>query len=136
MKRQAPGRAYVGLALLGWGSSILLGVTPHEDVVVGVGLAAFGLALCLSARSLPTLPLSKVAVAAAGAGVAICVLVFDAFLHASLDVPTVSLLVFGAALVACSPLLARSIPLTRTRRLEVATVVTCTVPVLGAPLAA
>ena len=36
------GRAYLGLALLGWGLSILLGVTPHEDLLVANSLATVG----------------------------------------------------------------------------------------------
>ena len=65
------GRAYLGLALLGWGLSILLGVTPHEDLLVGGGLAVFGFALAASSPRLPEFRGSLSPWIVAGAGLAV-----------------------------------------------------------------
>src|SRR5688572_18052499 len=70
----ASGRGYLGLALLGWGLSILLGVTPHEDQIVGIGLAAFGGALVATAPRLPRLDRASPAIVAGiGLAAAACI---------------------------------------------------------------
>lgn len=47
---------YVGFLVLGWGLSILVGIVPHEDLVVGAGLAVLGAALALASRRVPDVP--------------------------------------------------------------------------------
>src|SRR5687768_1610150 len=132
------GRAYLGLALLGWGLSILLGVTPHEDLLVGGGLAVFGLALAASSPRLPEFrgSLSPWIVAGAGLAVVAGLLAFNAATGAALDGPKVAILIVGAGLVAAAPFLGRRLRLGRKgRSLTVASMVVGSLAVLGAPLA-
>jgi exosortase/archaeosortase family protein len=134
----AGGRAYLGLALLGWGLSILLGVTPHEDPVVGAALAAFGATLVVTAPRLPRFShLSPPLVAATGLAMAILVLAYDAWSHAALDLPKGAIVLFGAGLATAAPLLKGEMALARpgNSKAPMATLVTCAIPVLGGPLA-
>jgi exosortase/archaeosortase family protein len=132
------GRAYLGLALLGWGLSILVGVTPHEDPWIGAGLAAFGLALAISAPRLPEFrgALPPYAVAGAGLVVAAGVLAFDAFTDAALDGPKLAMVLLGIGLAAAAPFLQRRIPLGwRGRTVAVSSIVVAALAVLATPLA-
>lgn len=132
------GRAYLGLALLGWGLSILLGVTPHEDPWVGGSLAVFGVALVASAARLPEFPgsLSPFLVAGAGLAAMSAVLAFNAATGAGLNAPKLVMVLLGAALVVAAPFLGRRIPLGRKGRgVTVAALVVSALATLGAPLA-
>jgi archaeosortase C (PEF-CTERM variant) len=132
------GRAYLGLALLGWGLSILLGVTPHEDPWVGAGLGVFGLALAASSPRLPEFrgALSPWIVAGAGLAIVAGLLAFNAATGAGLDGPKVAILLVGAGLVACAPFLGRRLRIGRKgRTMTVASMVVGSLAVLGAPLA-
>jgi exosortase/archaeosortase family protein len=135
---KGPGRAYLGLALLGWGLSILLGVTPHEDPWVGAGLSVFGLALVASSPRLPEFrgSMSPWLVATAGLSVVAGLLAFDAASGAPLDGPKVAMLLVGAGLVAAAPFLGRRLRVGRKgRSVTVASLVVGSLAVLGAPLA-
>ncbi|MFA5944172.1 MAG: exosortase/archaeosortase family protein [Candidatus Thermoplasmatota archaeon] len=132
------GRAYLGLALLGWGLSILIGVTPHEDPWVGAGLAAFGLALAVSAPRLPEFRGALPPLAVAGAGLAVIagILAFDAVSGSPLDGPKLAMLGLGALLVAAAPFLGRRLRIGRRgRSVAVASLVVAGLSVLGTPLA-
>jgi exosortase/archaeosortase family protein len=132
------GRAYLGLALLGWGLSILLGVTPHEDLLVGAGLSVFGLALAASSPRLPAFrgSMSPWLVATAGLATIACLLAFNAAGGAALDGPKIAILLVGAGLVAAAPFLGRRLRIGRKgRSLTVASMVVGGLAVLGAPLA-
>src|SRR5688572_22931949 len=104
------GRAYLGLALLGWGLSILLGVTPHEDRVVGIGLAAFGAALVATASRLPDFPGLRPGIVA-GAGLAVVAFVagYVAAFDAAWDIPKATLVLLGLGLAASAPFLERRV---------------------------
>lgn len=138
-KREASlGRAYLGLAMLGWGLSILLRVTPHEDPWVGGSLAVFGFALVASAPRLPEFPgsLSPFLVAGAGLAAMASVFAFNAATGAPLNAPKVTMVVVGAALVAAAPFLGRRIPVGRKgRSVTVEALVVSGLATLGAPLA-
>ncbi len=131
------GRAYLGLALLGWGLSILLGVTPHEDRFIGAGLGAFGFALLATAPRLPEFRrLPAPLVAGAGLAVVAAVLGYNAAFSAAFDLPKLTLLLLGVALVAAAPFLARRFTVGRNgRSVTVASIVVGLLAVLGAPLA-
>ncbi len=133
----AGGRGYLGLALLGWGLSILLGVTPHEDLIVGAALAAFGAALVVTAPSLPKVgAMSPAWVAGAGIAIATLVLTYMAWSHSALDLPKSAIILFSLGLAASARWLKRDIRLTpRGAPIPVSTIVVCTIAVLGAPLA-
>lgn len=135
--RTAGGRAYIALALLGWGLAILLGVTPHEDRLVGAGLAVFGAVLLFTARGLPHVAgLRPVPVAAAGLAAAIAVLAYVVLRPADLDVRKLAIIVLGCALAAASPWLGRRVRLPRRgASTNVASLAVCAAVVLGAPLA-
>ena len=141
-RRRMPGagRAYLGLAMLGWGLSILLGVTPHEDPWVGVGLAIFGFALVASSPRLPEFggSLSPYLVAGAGLAAIASVLAFNAASGAGFNGPKLAMVLVGAALVAAAPFLGRRFPIGRKAKGRTATVealVVGAIAVLGAPLA-
>ncbi|MHB1261118.1 MAG: exosortase/archaeosortase family protein [Thermoplasmatota archaeon] len=132
------GRAYVGLALLGWGLSILVGVTPHEEPWVGAGLAAFGLALAASAPRLPEFRGALPPFAAATTGLAIVagLLAMSAASKATLDGPKLAILGLGALLVVAAPFLQRRIRIGRRgRTVAVASLVVLGLAVVAAPLA-
>jgi exosortase/archaeosortase family protein len=135
---RAAGRAYVGLAVLGGGLSILVGAAPHEDPLVGLALAGFGAALVATAPRLPDIRrLPAIPVALAGMALVLLVAGHTAWSHASLDLPKLAILALGLACAASAPLLARGtqVPLGRRHgRVPVATLVACVLPVLGAPL--
>lgn len=54
--RGGAGRACIGLGLSGQGLGILVGIVPHEDLLVGIGLLAFGIVLLATSR-LPVFPI-------------------------------------------------------------------------------
>lgn len=131
------GRSYLGLALLGWGLAIVLGVTPHEDRVVGASLAVFGAVLVASSRGLPRLPpLPPLWVAGAGLSLAACVLAYVLAADAPLDVRKIALIAVGSCLAAAAPWLERVVPVARRGvTATVGSLAGCALVVLGAPLA-
>lgn len=133
----AGGRAYIGLALLGWGLAILLGVTPHEDLLVGGALALFGAVLLASARGLPRLPpIPPLLVAGVGLGLAYAVMAYVLVAGAALDARKLTLVLLGCALAAASPWLDRVVRLPRRGvTASVGSLAVCALVVLGAPLA-
>ncbi|MEA3136089.1 MAG: hypothetical protein QOJ26_1127 [Thermoplasmata archaeon] len=135
--RGGAGRAYLGLALLGWGLSIVLGVTPHEDLVVGSGLAIFGAVLVATSPRLPeSRGLPAYAVAGVGLAIVAGVLAHTLLASAAFDVPKAALVALGVGLATAAPFLRRRIPVGRKgRSVTVATLVVGGLAVLGAPLA-
>lgn len=133
----ASGRAYLGLALLGWGLAILLGVTPHEDRLVGAALSLFGGVLLATAQGLPQLPrMPALAVATVGAALAAAVLAYVIAADAVLDVRKLALVLLGCSLAGASPWLGRSVRLPRRGvTTTVGSLVGCALVVVGAPLA-
>lgn len=131
------GRAYLGLALLGWGLAILIGVTPHEDLVVGVGLGVFGLALFATSPRLPELrPVPAWVVATAGLFLVGAVVGYELVVGTGFGGPKAALVVLGAVLVAAAPFLERRIPFGRGgRSLPLSSIAVWCATVLGAPLA-
>lgn len=132
------GRAYLGLALLGWGLSILLGIIPHEDRWVGAGLGVFGFALTASSPRLVEFRgrLPPLAVATTGLCVMATVLAMDAASGAHLNGPKLGLLALGAVLVIASPFLGRRFRIGRHgRSATVSSLVVGVLAMLGAPLA-
>lgn len=135
--RAGTGRAYIGLAVLGGGLSILVGAAPHEDLLVGIALAGFGLALVATSPSLPAIRrLPALPIGVAGVLLVLLVTGHTAWRHASLDVPKAAIVALGLACAACAPLLARDVHvrIPRRGRVPLATLVACLLPVLGAPL--
>lgn len=136
--RRPAGRAYLGLALLGWGLSILLGVTPHEDPLVGAGLSVFGVALLATAPRLPEVPrLPAALVAALGVAVVLAVVGHMALFGSAFDLRKAVLLLLGLGVAACAPILRRRVRVGRRgRTVPVSSLVVAAGAVLGAPLAA
>jgi exosortase/archaeosortase family protein len=129
-------RAYIGLAVLGGGLSVLVGAVPHEDPLVGLALAAFGTMLVATAPALPRIGrLPPLAIAAAGLALCAAVVGHSLLTGAAFDVPKLAIVTLGLTLAASAPFLARdaSVPW-RGKRVPVATLVACLLPVLGAPL--
>lgn len=132
----ASGRAYIGLALLGWGLAILLGVTPHEDRLVGGALSVFGAVLLATARGLPRLPsVPMLLVAGAGLALGAGVMAYVLAADAALDARKLALVLLGCGLAAASPWLDRAVRLPRRGVTTVGSLVGCALVVLGAPLA-
>ena len=133
----ASGRAYIGLALLGWGLAILLGVTPHEDRLVGAALTVFGGVLLVTARGLPRLQrMPALMVAGVGLGLAASVVAYVVAAGAVLVARKIALIALGCGLAAASPWLERSVHLARRGvTTTVGSLVGCALVVLGAPLA-
>src|SRR5438105_15640472 len=93
------GRAYVGLAVLGGGLSILVGAVPHEDPLVGLALAAFGATLVATAPRLPAVGrLPPGIVATAGILLTLTLAANLAWGNGGLDGPKLALLALGVAL--------------------------------------
>ncbi len=137
-RRLGDGRGYLGLALLGWGLSILAGVIPHEDLLVGSGLALFGAALVATAPRLPQARhLAPAWIGGLGLALALGVVAYDAWAQATLDMPKVAIIAFGLALAGVAPWVRshRSITLPGGAAVTPGTLVAASIPVLAAPLA-
>lgn len=129
---------FLGLALLGWGLAILVGVVPHEDLLVGAGLATFGAALVASARRVPDLPAMPAWLAWTLAGLlALGPLAYGAAFRTGFDAPKLAMVATGLALAACAPRLRARVRLPLRGRPEatVSTLAASLAAVLGAPLA-
>ncbi len=108
----SPGTALVGLAMLGWGLSMVLRLVPHEDPIVGAGLAAFGAALLVTRPGLPRVPrVAPWIFAGLGIGAIGAVMGFWLILSASFDLPKIALLIVGVGLVAVAPFVDRKVRL-------------------------
>src|SRR5687767_10302977 len=115
--RASLSRAIIGLALLGWGLSILVQVTPHEEPWVGAGLVAFGAALLATAKRFPSLPrISSAWVACLGLLIVCGLVGFDAWTGRRPDLPKIALITWGALLAITAPLHELRIPSIRPGR--------------------
>lgn len=127
----------VGLSMLGWGLSMVLGIMPHEDPIVGAGLALFGGALLFVGRGLPQIRAVPWWLSAAGGlGLVSLVLGFRIAFPSPWDVPKTCLLILGVGLIACAPFLDRPIRWAPRGRppVYVRQLVACVLAILGAPL--
>lgn len=132
------GPALIGLATLGWGLSMLLGLMPHEDPVVGAGLAVFGAALLATRPGLPHVPRIHPAVIAGLGFAAIAIVVgFRVIFSSAFDAPKIALLTLGVGLVVAAPFVDRLVRLpVRGRPLvPLGNIVAWTVAAIGTPLA-
>lgn len=120
--------------MLGGGLAILVGATPHEDLLVGAALALFGLAIVVTAP-LPRLPAAPGwLLATVGALLAGGILTYNAITGGGWDVPKIAIVTVGAVLLALAPLTRRSIRL-RGGQATIGSLVTLASPAIGAPLA-
>ncbi|MEA3189548.1 MAG: hypothetical protein QOD77_130 [Thermoplasmata archaeon] len=129
---------FLGLALLGWGLAILLGVVPHEDLLVGLGLAAFGAALVASVRQVPRLPTMPAWLAwVLAALLALGPIAYVALARTAFDLPKAAMVGTGLVLAACAQHLQERVRLPLRGRPEatVSTLAVSLAAVLGAPLA-
>lgn len=131
------GRAYLGLAFLGWGLSIVLGVTPHEDRIVGGSLAMFGTALLATAprfpqfRSFPAWTIGGI-----GSVVVATLAGHTAATHNALDAQKIAFFLVGVALLVATPFLRKTVRLAKSsRNLSVGSLAVMLLAILAAPLA-
>lgn len=125
-------RLLAGLLLVGQGALVVAGILDHELplpmgaalVVAGLGLLAWGRAPRVAA------PGRASVVAALGATLVLVVALYNLARGSTLAPPEVALLLYGAALVAASRALGRHVG-----RVDVATLVAFSFPLLLAPLA-
>jgi exosortase/archaeosortase family protein len=137
VRPRSVGQAFIGLAILGWGVSILLEVAPHEDRIVGVAMTLFGLAVAALAPRWPTISrLPPILVAGLGIGMVLWVVGFNAYTKSGFAVQEIALGILGLGLAMAAPVLERTIrtPWGAHKSIRVATLVGCGVPVLGTPL--
>jgi exosortase/archaeosortase family protein len=100
-----PTRVYVGLAVLGWGISILVGAAPHEDPVVGAALLAFGAILVATAPRLPTVDgVPAWVLGLVGMSLVVALAAGMAYFDTGWNAAKVAIATCGLALVACAPL--------------------------------
>lgn len=132
------GLALVGLATLGWGLSMVLGIMPHEDRVVGAGLVVFGTALLAIRPGLPRVARIRPAIVA-GLGLSVMAIVvgFRVVLSSAFDVPKLALLILGVGLVASARFVDRLVrlPVRGRPRVPFGNLVAWTVAAVGTPLA-
>lgn len=129
-------RLFVGLGILGWGLAILLRVAPHEDLVVGAGLAVVGAALVATASWPRIERLPRTLVGGLGVTAVAGVLGYNALVGAPMDVTKAAIVAYGALLLASLPFLGRHLRLGRDgKTVPLATPVAVSLPVIGAPLA-
>lgn len=137
MLARSSGRVYIGSGLLGWGLAILVGVAPHEDLLVGAGLFVFGVALLATAPRWPRVGrLPAAPVAATGLGLVLAIVAYDAHFAAPLNTTKVAIALYGLLLAAASPVLSRTVPLPSKapNRVSVATLVALSFAAIGVPL--
>lgn len=132
----------VGLALAGYGLSIVLGLVAHESLAIGWASLALGMALVgvSVARAGPqpqaaveVAPPFRWAVAAVGTFVSVGTLVYNLLGASTFTTPELALVAYGALLVACLPWLER--PVVARGRVTVMTLVAWSFPLVLAPLA-
>ncbi len=122
-------RPLLGLALLGYGLLVLLGVLPHDAAVAGIAAAVLG--ALLLAWGLPDGVAPRTAIVA---GLGLCCIVgvtaYNLWAGSGLAAPELAILGYGVALLCAAPFLHL-----RLARLDVASVVGWSFPLLLAPLA-
>ena len=126
---------YIGLGILGWGLAILLQVAPHEDPLVGAGLAAFGAALLITAPAWPRVRLSPLVTVALGLILAGGMIAYDFVFRAPINITKAAIVLYGLLLLAATPFLAKTITV-RKRPIPVSTLVAGSMAAVGVPLAA
>lgn len=128
------GRACIGLGLGGYGVSILSGVIPHEDPIIGTGLLAFGLVLTVTG-TLPSFARSRPwHLVGLGAALLTVVAVATLLTGRGPSGPMLLLALLGAALVAAAAFHARSLHVGR-RSLALRDLAPSAAIALGVPLA-
>ncbi|HET6399718.1 MAG TPA: hypothetical protein VFH47_09220, partial [Candidatus Thermoplasmatota archaeon] len=110
---KASARAYLGLALLGWGTAILVGVIPKEDRLVGAGLLVFGAALLATAPSWPHVAVPRWLVASTGAVALLGVPVYNAFAGSPFNPAKIAIMALGLLLLVAAPFVDARLPLRR-----------------------
>ncbi len=130
-------RAYIGLAILGWGLSILIGAAPHEDPLVGAALALFGAVVVATSRRLPHVTILPAwLVGAAGVAMVVAVAGGAAYFQSGLNLAKAAIVVAGFLLAACAALIAgRTTFPWRDDRVPVATLAAMVFVAIAAPLA-
>lgn len=123
----------MGLLLLGWGVAILVGIVPHEDLLVGAGLAALGGALCFATRRVPAFPrIPALLLAGLGAVLLVGALAFS--LTSGWALPKLAIALLGVAFLGLAPFQARKVRL-RGHGIPVATLSASLVPFALGPVA-
>lgn len=118
-----------GLALVGYGGLVLLGLLAHESVVAAVGSLLLGAVLLLRG-SPPSAQVGRPAlVAGLGLGAAGGVFIYNLIAGSGLSTPEWGLLAYGLGLLAAAPNLERAIG-----RVDVGTLVGWSFPLLLGPL--
>lgn len=136
MERPTAGRVYIGLGILGWGLAILLQVAPHEDPLVGAGLAIFGTALLVTAPVWPRVErLPYWAPLVVGFVLAVGLLAYDYVAQAPLNVTKAAIVLYGLLLIGATPFLRRAVTI-RGKQVPMGTLVACSFAAVGVPLAA
>lgn len=135
MERTRGGRVYIGLGILGWGLAILFQVAPHEDPLVGAGLAAFGAALLFTAPVWPNVHLSPVFTVALGLVLAGGMIAYDFLFRAPLNVTKIAIVLYGLALLTATPFLGKTLNV-RHKPIPISTLVAGSLAAVGVPLAA
>lgn len=122
-------RPLVGLALVGYGLLVLLGLLPHDAPLAGA--TAFVLGALLLAWGLPDVVAPRTGIVAAiGVACIAGVTVYNVVARSGLGRPEWAILGYGLALLVAAPFLHL-----RLRRFDVASVVGWSFPILLAPLA-
>lgn len=122
-------RPFVGLALLGYGLLVLLGLLPHDAPVAGA--TALVLGALLLAWGLPDVVAPRTAIVAVLGLVCVAgVTVYNVVAGSGLGRPEWAILAYGLVLLVAAPFLHL-----RLRRFDVASVVGWSFPLLLAPLA-
>lgn len=135
---QSSGPALIGLATLGWGLSMVLGIMPHEDRVVGAGLAVFGAALLATRPGLPRVPrIHPTVIGGLGLAAIAIVIGFRVIFFSAFDAPKIALLTLGVGLVVAAPFVDRPVrlPVRGWPLVPLGNVVEWTVAAIGTPLA-
>lgn len=135
MKHAAAGRVYIGLGILGWGLAILFQVAPHEDPLVGAGLAAFGAALLVTAPVWPNVKLSPIFTVTLGLVLAGGMLAYDFLVRAPLNITKIAIVLYGLLLLGATPFLGKTLNV-RNKPIPVSTLVAGSLAAVGVPLAA
>ncbi len=134
MERARGGRVYIGLGILGWGLAILLQVAPHEDPLVGAGLAVFGAALLVTAPVWPQVRISSIFTFALGLILAGGMIAYDVLFRAPLNLTKIAIVLYGLALLTATPFLGKTLNV-RNKPIPVSTLVAGSLAAVGVPLA-
>jgi exosortase/archaeosortase family protein len=122
-------RSLTGLALSGYGLLVLLRVLAHDAFWVGIAALVIGVALLLSTQ-LPSIEIRRSGIVLAlGLAAVTGVIGYNIIFSSTLSPPEWGILAYGAALIAASRYLGRSIG-----KVKVSTLVGWSFPLLFAPL--